>query len=124
MLTKQNIALSANQSDQFAVSFMDGFTHIRGPVSESNLRQMNTVMISAAQSSRQPLLMRVEVCGLYTSPTAIDLPTQLLNNSKVTFPGTPGDRNGRKHESIAVGLQKRVKVAKLAASDSSKCTVM
>lgn len=119
-----NIALSASQSDQFAVSFKDGFTHIRGPVSEANLRQMNTIMISAAQSSQQLIIMRVEVCGLYTSSTPIELPTQLLNISKVTFPGTPGDRKGRKHESIAVGLQKRVKVAKLAASDSSKCTIM
>ena len=85
---------------------------------------MNNVMISGAQSSRHPLTVQVEVCGLYTSSLPIELPTQLLNTSKITFPGTSGDRMGRKYESTAKGVQKGAKVATFVANNSLNCMIM
>lgn len=120
----QNIALSPGESDQFAVSFRDGSIHIRGPVSEANLRQLNAIMISAAHNSQQPLTMQVQVCGLHTSSPVIELPTQLLNMSKITFLGTPGDRMGRKYESTAKGVQKGTKVTTFVADSLSNCMIM
>ncbi|CAF9933380.1 hypothetical protein IMSHALPRED_009333 [Imshaugia aleurites] len=119
-----NVALSPSQSNQFAVSFKDGFSHVRGPVSEANLRQLNNIMISIAQSSRQPLSMQVQVCGLYTSSPPIDLPTQLLNMSKTTFPGTPEDKMGRESEPIAEGVKRGANVANVVATNPSRCTMM
>ncbi|KAL9064741.1 MAG: hypothetical protein Q9161_008670 [Pseudevernia consocians] len=120
----KKIALSPGESDQFAVSFRDGSFHVRGPVSEANLRQLNTIMISAARTSQQPFTMQVQVCGLHTSSPAIELPTQLLNISNITFPGTPGDRMGRKYESTAKGVQKGAKVATFVANSLSSCMIM
>ncbi|KAF6232150.1 hypothetical protein HO173_009533 [Letharia columbiana] len=119
-----SIALSPSQSNQFAVSFRDGSSHIRGPVSEGNLRQLNAIMVTAAQSSQQPLAMQVQVCGLHTSSPPIELPTQLLNMSKITFPGSPGDRIGREYEPTAKGVQKRAKAATFVAINSSNCMIM
>ncbi|KAF6220031.1 hypothetical protein HO133_003856 [Letharia lupina] len=119
-----NITLSPSQSNQFAVSFRDGSSHIRGPVSETNLRQLNAIMISAAQLSQQPLTMQIQVCGLHTSSPPIELPTQLLNMSKITFPGTPGDRIGSEYKSTAKGVRKGAKVATFVANNSSNCMIM
>ena len=120
----QNIALSPGESNQFAISFKDGSFHIRGPVSEGNLRHLNAIMVSAAQASQQRLTMQIQVCGLHTSSSPIDLPTQLLNMSKITFPGTPGDRMGKRYESTAKGVQKGAKVATFVANNSSSCMIM
>lgn len=60
--------------------------------------------------------MQVDVCGLYTSSPPIELPTQLLNTSRITFRGMAGDRMGRKHESPKRGLQMGIKVASFAAN--------
>ncbi|KAM0797543.1 hypothetical protein BDR22DRAFT_435197 [Usnea florida] len=120
----KNIALSPSRGNEFAISFKDGSSHIRGPVSEANLHQLNTIMIAGAQNSQQPLTMQVQVCGLHTSSPPIDLPTQLLNKSKIFFPGTPGDMMGRKNESVTKGEQKERKLANFVGKGPINCTVM
>ena len=123
-LTDQNIALSPSEANEFAISFKDGSSHIRGPVSEANLHQLNAIMMTGAQNTKQPLTMQVQVCGLHTSSPPVDLPTQLLNKSKIFFPGTPGDMMGRKQGSATKGEKKKTTFARFVAKSPIDCTVM
>ncbi|KAK0508280.1 hypothetical protein JMJ35_009364 [Cladonia borealis] len=112
-----NIALSASQPNQFVVCFRDKRSFVRGPVSEANLHQLNSIMAASSEGSLQ-----VEVCGMETVSPPIKLPQQFLSPQKVCFPKCSDYETG-KHDDI-LSNSENGKVAVLISKASSSCNIM
>lgn len=95
---------------------------MRAPVSETNLRQLNSIAADEAIQRRGP--MKVTVCGLWIVSPTIELPQPVLNVHRITFPGSPDDRIGRKYESMAIGMTDGPKGVASIAKNASCCGIM